>query len=71
MINADKGTNNVPTNQVFNEKFVVLGLKTANIMSTKFTNKAAELNKLRAIAVQEQAYLTKRQNELRRLWSNR
>jgi predicted ATPase len=34
-------------------------------MSTKFTNKAAELNKLRAIAVQQQAYLTKRQNELR------
>jgi len=36
-------------------------------MSTKFTNKAAELNKLRAIAVQEQAYLKKRQSELQRL----
>lgn len=35
------------------------------IMSTKFTNKAAELNKLRAIAAEQQAYLTKRQNELR------
>lgn len=34
-------------------------------MSTKFTNKAAELNKLRAIAAEQQAYLTKRQNELR------
>jgi len=36
-------------------------------MSTKFTNKAAELNKLRAIAVQQQAYLKKRQSELQRL----
>jgi len=34
-------------------------------MSTKFTNKAAELNKLRAIAVQQKSYLTKRQNEIR------
>jgi len=34
-------------------------------MSTKFTNKAAELQWLKQQAVQQQAYLTKRQNELR------
>ena len=34
-------------------------------MSTKFTNKAAELQWLKQQVVQQQAYLTKRQNELR------